>query len=161
MLSTNPPLRIAHRVLTIFVTAFAYASFEYCLSPVYLVSLVIWLIQSTTDQLLFLSLLGELLQWERPLVSHLFKAAAVQGGLFDAGSIIGLVVYWAFAENYNYRTINVLWNIIVWVAALAVLAGQAYGSTILWRKGKELEGVALPEGESLIHRHSSESAQSV
>jgi hypothetical protein len=74
---------IAHRLLTIFITAFAYASFEYCQSPVYLISLVIWLIQSTTDQIMYLALLGDTLKWDHVVVSQLYKIAAVQTGIFD------------------------------------------------------------------------------
>lgn len=124
----------------------------------YLISLVIWLIQSTTDQIMYLALLGDTLKWDHVVVSQLYKIAAVQTGIFDVsrgiifqgspdssqiGSIIALVAFWAVAENYNYRPINAVWTASVWISALCVLAAQTWGSYVLWKEGEKHTAIRL------------------
>ncbi|ODO07179.1 hypothetical protein L198_00758 [Cryptococcus wingfieldii CBS 7118] len=130
---------IAHHFLTIIAISFTVSVFEYTMSMSYMVSAIIWLFQATTEQPTFLGLMGYRLGWSRTLVARLLKFAAVQTFILKSASAIGLIVYWALHQNYDYRPIDVAWTCIVFIVAVGLLLTQAWGSYVTYAIGARIQ----------------------
>ncbi|ODO11658.1 hypothetical protein I350_00442 [Cryptococcus amylolentus CBS 6273] len=130
---------IAHHFLTIIAISFTVSVFEYTMSMSYMVSAIIWLFQATTEQPTFLGLMGYRLGWSRTWVARLLKFAAVQTFILKSASAIGLIVYWALHQNYNYRPIDVAWTCIVFIVAVGLLLTQAWGSYVTYAIGARIQ----------------------
>ncbi|ODN84561.1 hypothetical protein L202_00488 [Cryptococcus amylolentus CBS 6039] len=130
---------IAHHFLTIIAISFTVSVFEYTMSMSYMVSAIIWLFQATTEQPTFLGLMGYRLGWSRTWVARLLKFAAVQTFILKSASAIGLIVYWALHQKYNYRPIDVAWTCIVFIVAVGLLLTQAWGSYVTYAIGARIQ----------------------
>lgn len=132
---------ICHHTLTVFATSFVIILLDKTSDPSFILSGSLWLFQATTEQLTFIALFGYRLEWQPRILRPLLKIASIQSMIIKTTSIIACIYIWfkfqkqeIISASYNHG-----WDVVLWMAALGLMATQVWGSWVVWVMGTSLE----------------------
>jgi hypothetical protein len=113
-------------LLTIFATACTISLIEVTQSTTFLKAAFIWLFQATTEQPIFVGLMGYRLGWNARAMGHTLKAAALQAWVCKSISAIALLILWGIEQRFTFRAINYAWSALLWITCVGLLMIQWY-----------------------------------
>jgi hypothetical protein len=132
---------LCHHCLTIFASGFMIVLLDKTQDPSFILTGTLWLFQATTEQLTFVALFGYRLEWHPKILRPMLQFAAIQSLLVKMASVVACIVIW-FKYQKDEQVLpsyNRAWDVIIWIAAIGLMATQFWGSWVVWKMGTTLE----------------------